>query len=265
MTNEKTKLLNTPKSVRKVFSRHFLSAVHSEIGFAGTSVNTILAEENSLIAFFLSEGFETSKRFIQKAVMVKETEDTKPAIIMQNEIPLGFVFSSSKPRIDVQVLDTSIIISDFNYVGFETFNARFKRLCDGVSKFVPRKEVRKVGLRKIDSIAIEPVSSYQDAFEIFNPALFAIIRSGLLKEGTLKDHEEVTLIDKNSLRCIIRARLNQTSEKSCESTLDFDLLDMAPTSLDKVFTDKLPELNSNHYELFMWAASDELIKLLEGK
>lgn len=262
------KLLNVPSQARKVFARHFLSAVHCEIGFAGTAVNTILSAEDSLKIFFKSVGFESCQRFMQKELSM-ETPKDEPPIIRHSEIPLGLMFSSQKPRIDVQVLDTKIVISDFNYDGFEQFNERLKKICQGVSKFVPRTQVRKVGLRKVDSIVIEPVHSYQDACVIFNPVLFASIRSGFIKEGTLTAHEEVSVIERDTLKCIIRARINKKSSvstmNSYESTLDFDFLDLTPMDINDVFSNKLPELNKNHFDLFMWAASDELIKLLEIK
>jgi uncharacterized protein (TIGR04255 family) len=263
-SNVKNKILNTPTVGRKTFSKHFLRAVYSEIGFAGTSVHTILTNEESLKAFFQSQGFDISKRVTHREVLMKNPEDNKPAKIAQKETPLGLIFSSSKPRIDVQILDTKIIISDFNYEGFDSFNARFKALCEGISKFVPRNEVRKVGLRKVDSIAIEPVKSYQDACAIFNPAIFAIIRSGLIQDSTLKAHEEALVIEKQGVRCILRARMNQISETAYESSLDFDFVDIESVSLDQVFANKLPELNNRHFEIFMWAASDELIKLMES-
>src|SRR5690349_15855629 len=121
------KLLNVSSQTRKIFARHFLSAVHSEISFAGTAVNTILSVEDSLKSFFQSEGFESSKRFMQKEFLM-ETPEGKSPVITHTEIPLGLIFSSQKPRIEVQVLDTKIVISDFNYEGFDQFNARFQRL-----------------------------------------------------------------------------------------------------------------------------------------
>lgn len=263
--NVKNKILNTPIVERKTFSKHFLRAVYSEIGFAGTGANTILTNEESLKAFFRSQGFDASKRIMQREILMKNPEENKPARIAQKETPLGLIFSNSKSKIDVQVLDTKIVISDFNYEGFDSFNERFKMVCEGVSQFVPRTEVRKVGLRKIDSIVIEPVKSYQDACSIFNPALFAIIRSGLIEEGTLKAHQEELFIEKQGIRCILRARMTQISEVAYESSLDFDFVDMETASLDQVFTNKLPELNNRHFEIFMWAASDELIKLMESK
>lgn len=263
-SNVKNKILNTPTAVRKTFSKHFLSAVYSEIGFAGTGANTILTNEQSLKAFFQSQGFDISKRITQREVLMKNPEENKPAKIDQKETPLGLMFSSSKSRVDVQILDNKIVISDFNYEGFDSFNARFKVLCEGISQFVPRAEVRKVGLRKVDSIVIEPVKSYQDACSIFNPSIFAIIRSGLVQESTLKANEEILVVEKQGVMCIFRARINQVSEVAYESSLDFDFVDMEALSLDQVFESKLPELNNRHYEMFMWAVSDELIKLMES-
>jgi len=193
-----------------------------------------------------------------------ESSLNKAATIISKETPIGLMFSSQKPRIEIQVLDTKVIISNFDYVGFEQFNSQLKEICVGISNFIPRKEVKKVGLRKISSIIIDPVHSYQDACAIFNPALFANVRSGLIKQETLKAHEEVSVIEREDNICVIRAQLKKTSSAtSYEACLDFDFVSLASCDIEEVFTSKLPELNDNHFDLFMWAASDDLIKLME--
>lgn len=267
-TMEKTlkrKFLNLPSLERRKFPRHFLNAVHCEISFSGTAVNSILNQEASLTTFFEKEGFASHKKFVQNEVRMENAKDKDHRVISHRETPLGFVFSSNKPKIDVQVLDTKIVISDFNYEGFDKFQATFRRICEGISKIIPRQEVKKIGFRKINSVIINPVNSYQDACAIFNPALFAIIRSGLINEGSLKNHEEVTFIEEDSLRFILRCKIKQIQENTCESTLDFDFIDVSSTSLNDVFDKKLPELNNYHFNMFMWAASDELIRLMEAQ
>src|SRR5262245_58754648 len=97
------KLLNVPTQARRVFAKHFISAVHCEIGFAGTSINTILSAEDSLKTFFSSEGFESCQRFMRKELSMETPKDAPP-IIKHSEIPLGLMFSSQKPKIDVHVL-----------------------------------------------------------------------------------------------------------------------------------------------------------------
>lgn len=132
-------------------------------------------------------------------------------------------------------------------------------------KHVPRTDVIKVGVRKIDSIIIDPITSYRDACSIFNPAIFAILRSGLIKDDALKVHEEVSIIEKEQHLCIIRAQMQKAPMPTgCQASLDFDLVDRRPIDFKSAFSVSLPELNNRHYDLFMWAASDELIKLMGG-
>lgn len=259
------KLLNTVVESRKVFSKHFLIAVHAEIGFPGTCVEKILEHEESLKSFFQSKGFETSRKFVQKNLSVANTLDNTTTVSHKDK-PLGLSFSSQRPKREVQVLDTKIVFSDFQYEGFEKFTALFQEICEGIAKFVPRKEVIKLGFRKINSIVIDPVDSYQDACAIFNNSLFSNVRSGLIKEGTLKAHEETSVIERNSHLCIIRAVMKKLSSPSAyEAYLDFDFVDTAHTDISSVFETKLQELNDSHFDLFMWAASEELIKLMGGR
>src|SRR6185312_14168094 len=148
-----SELLNTPRRVRKTYPKHFLNSVHCEIGFIGTSLDSILSTEKSLKLFFESKGFEISRQVFTKEVFM-ESSLNKAATIISKETPIGLMFSSQKPRIEIQVLDTKVIISNFDYVGFEQFNSQLKEICVGISNFIPRKEVKKVGLRKISSIII---------------------------------------------------------------------------------------------------------------
>ncbi len=248
------KLLNTSNNTRKKFAKHFLVAVHSEISFVGTSIQSVMVAEESLKNFFLSKGFETSRTMVEQELSMTSTPNEPPTVLHKDN-PIGLVFSSEKPRREIQVLDTRIVFSDFNYTGFEQFSALFKEICSGILTFMPQADVKKVGLRKIDSIIINPVNSYQDACVIFNPALFASLRSGLIKEGTLNAHAEISVIEKGSNLCVMRAQMKkQSSPLSYEACLDFDFVDMTPTTIDQVFTKTLPELNDNHFELFMWAA-----------
>lgn len=261
----KEKLLNITAQPRRKFSKHFLIVVHAEIGFSGTCVEKILEHEQPLRSFFQSKGFESSRKFIQKNLSLANTLDNTTTI-SHNDTPIGLSFFSQKPKREMQVLDTKIVFSDFQYEGFEKFSALFQELCEGISKFVPRHDVIKLGLRKIDSVVIDPVNSYQDACAIFNDALFANVRSGLIKEGDLKAHEETTVVERGSHLCVIRALMKKLSSPSTyEAYLDFDFIDTTRTNIDSIFTTELQELNNSHFDLFMWAASDELLSLMEER
>lgn len=259
------KLLGLRNYTRRTFPRHFLNAVHAEVGFSGTSVDAILAAEEKLKPFFKSKGLGECRKIVQGQFSMENLPD-KPVSLSHRASPIGLEFSSSKPRRIVQVLDTKIIFSDLGYEGFDSFKGLFNEFCTSMSQHVPRYQINKVGLRKINSIAIEPVVSYQDACAIFNPVLFSNLKSGLIPQDALKVHEEVSVIERGSHLCVIRAKMSRLpAPNAYEAILDFDFVNLTPTSLEQVFTEALPELNDAHFDLFMWAASDELIELMETK
>lgn len=258
-------LLNLQKQPRKVFPRHFLNAVHCEIGFTGTSVEKILAAEEPLKAMFRAMGYASSNRVVQGHFAMENLPD-KPVTVSHLATPVGLVFSSQQPKRDIQILDTKIIISDSSYEGFTSFVGLVSKVCTEVSKFVPRNEINKVGLRKINSILIEPVVSYQDACAIFNPVLFSVVKSGLIPQEALKANEEVVVVERGTHLCVIRTKLQKLPNPNAyEANLDFDFVDLSPSNLEKALKETLPALNDSHFSLFIWAASPELIKLMETK
>jgi len=103
-------LLNLARCTRRKFSKHFLISVHGEIAFSGTGINTILSAESKLKTFFESKGYTISQKIFQKEVRM-ENEPDKSAKITQKETPLGLFFVSQKPRREIQILATKVLIS----------------------------------------------------------------------------------------------------------------------------------------------------------
>lgn len=268
------KLLNIPSVNRKVFPKHFLAAVHCEIGILGLPSGSILKTEKELNKFFTSKGFQSAKKIFHNQFSMDGAGGDKPAVITQKAIELGLLFSSQRPRRDIQILENKIVISDLNYEGFEVFSAILSEACQTILKLVVHQDqatqtepkVNKVGLRKINSIIIEPVLSYQDACAIFSQPLFAQVRSGLLSQDSLRAHEEVTVLERGTSLCVLRAKMQKlATPSSYEANLDFDFVDLTQTTVKQVFEETLPKLNKAHFDLFMWSATEELIKLMESK
>ncbi len=259
--NEKP--FNLPRQKRKTFRRHFLTSVHAELGFIGVTTEKILAAEAQLSATFAKHQFLETRKVVMGS-FVMQANSNEPAKLHQDARPVGLSFLSSTPRRELQVHGDKIVFSDNAYDGFESFLSRLREYSAVIAEIIGIDSITKIGLRKINSILIEPVVAYQDAFSIFNPALFAVARSGLVMADALKGAEDVNILERNGSMCILRARLKKmTSPSTYEANLDFDLVDRNVSTLSDAINKVFPELNDTHFDLFMWAATSDLIRLME--
>lgn len=263
-----TGLLNVARQVRKSFRKHFLVSVHSEIGFSALPLESILSAQQALENILRNLGFIECRQVIQ-GQFTFETKADESAKLSQEASPLGLLFISQTPRRELQILSNRLIYSDFSYDGFEDFLSRLRDLWGTIAPVIGLTEqhlVNKIGLRKINSIVMEPVSSFQDALSIFNSALFSIARSGLVIKEAFKVTEEVTVLDdRDGNICLLRTKLQKRNENGLEANLDFDLVRLSENNFAKTFADVLPALNQSHFDLFLWAITAELIKLMEAE
>lgn len=155
-------LFNLRHISRRAFPKHFLNSVHCEFGLSGIDFNTILSEETYLKTEFEKLGFQENRKVFQGHYLFA-SDDTGAIDFQQKSEPIGLQFGSQKPKRHVNVTAASILVSDFDYDGFESFLLRLKQFVALVDKVLGKRDVKKVGLRKINSIITEPVESYADA------------------------------------------------------------------------------------------------------
>jgi len=192
-------------------------------------------------------------------------ESDSPASVEQQTHPVGLLFASQNPRREVKLLADRITVSDFSYDGFDAFSSRLAAWCAQIEEVLGSRDVNKVGLRKINSVLAQSVHSTSDLCAIFNPSLFASIRSGLVKFDALELNEEVIVLQKDETLSVLRNRVKKLEGEATtfEANLDFDVVDKFKHSMDDVFETVLPALNTVHFDLFMWAVTDEMISLME--
>lgn len=260
-----SELLNLSVQPRRTFRKHFLAVVHAEISFPELEISRVLENRTTLEGVLKSSGFVESRQVIQNEFSF-ESQPDKIAKLSQQAQPVGLLFVSQTPRRELQVQRDRLILTDYAYEGFEAFSDRFRISFDGIGHILGLDKsttISKVGLRKVNSVVMEPVSSLPDALSVFNPSLFNLARSGLLRREAFKASEEVTVLDRDNKICLLRTRLQQKSETSLEANLDFDFVSTLPQSCEEVFSGVLPALNQAHFDLFMWAVTAELIQLME--
>jgi len=262
-------LINLSHSERKTFARHFLSSVHSEIRYKAIEIGQILDKKDELISEFKLLGFSESKNIVEGAFHL-EMPENEASKLSQKTTPLGMVFSSQSPKYELRVEKDKIVYSDFNYSSFEEYKSKFNMLFNKVVEILSIEGdlvTSKIGFRKVNSIAIQPFTSFQDGLSIFAPSLFSIARSGLLKFDKFKVNEETVVLEEtNDKLFILRTRLLKTQADTIEATLDSDFVKLGTDmNSEEIFNDVLPALNQCHFDLFMWSVTDDMRKLMESE
>lgn len=258
--------LNLSHHPRRTFRRHFLSSVHCEFRFTSElDVERLLGKQEELQAALGRLGFPEVRQVFEGQFTFDARSDRMPKLSQQAS-PIGLLFVSQSPNRSVQLGHDRLIVSDHAYDGFESFLVRIRTYWEIVSQLMNMSQsvvVQKVGLRKVNSIAVEPVSSLQSALSVFNPALFGVARSGLFKTETFKGTEEVSALETKDGLCVLRSKLQRRSDTSLEANLDFDFVSLEATDFQKSFSEILPNLNDAHFDVFMWAITDELVSLMQ--
>ncbi len=260
-------LLNIPHADRKVFTRHFLSSVHSEIRYKPLEVEKIFDKKEELISEFELLGFSENKDLIHGEFKL-DAAAGQGAKLTQKTTPIGIVFSNQSPKFELKIEKDKMVYSDFNYSSFEEYQDKFRTIFEKVSEILSFKDdclVNKIGFKKINSVAIQPITSFQDSLSIFNTALFGLARSGLLKFEKFKISEETIILEEtNDKLFILRTRLTKTQEDAVDAVIDSDFVKLGnDINIDEVFNEILPSLNQCHFDLFMWSVTDDMRNLME--
>jgi uncharacterized protein (TIGR04255 family) len=258
-------LVNVAHVQRRAFKKHFLNSVHCELGLSGIAVNSILAEESSFKDAFKMLGFLESSKIVRGQYVLSSPE-AQETTVQQSAEAIGLRFVSQKPWRELNVTSHNIVVSDHSYESFEAFSEQLQSYVSIVTELLGSEwHINKTGFRKINSIIIEQVQSYPEACAIFNPVLFGSLRAGLAHTDALKISEEVLILEKQGKLCILRNVLKALDRPNAyEASLDFDLVDQTKYTTMEALKDILPSLNELHFDLFMWAITDELIQSMEG-
>lgn len=259
-------LVNVTHSQRQTFKKHFLNSVHCELGLSGVAAGAIIANELPFNDAFKKLGFLECSKIVRGHYRMEASEGQEATLNMQQSTEvIGLRFVSQKPLREVNVTSQNIVVSDNAYDGFEAFSKRLESYVSIFTALIGSElRINKTGLRKINSIIIEPVQSYAEACEVFNPVLFGALRSGLVRGDALKISEEVLVLEKQNKICVLRNALKALeSSNAYEAILDFDFVDNAKYTSQQVLSDVLPCLNELHFDMFMWTITDALLEAME--
>lgn len=259
------RLLNLKHYSREIFPKHFLVGVHCEIEFVGDEYPVLSGKEVQLGSDFKEIGFEVKRHKISTQFTIKNEQTQKIEEISQESSPVGFVFLSQDPQRTVEITGTKLIFSDLGYHGFDNFLQNLKSYLEIIKKYLKDRPIAKIGFRKINNIKISQTSSEIDACRIFNSSIFGVLRSGIGTVGSLKVSHETLVFEREEKRCILNFSLESFGSGILGATLDFDLIDQRKIEIgekDKLTT-FLTELNDTHFDIFRWAITEDLLRILK--
>ncbi|MGK5090532.1 TIGR04255 family protein [Deltaproteobacteria bacterium TL4] len=258
-------ILNLPHCKRRTFKKHFLIGVYCEVEYQAMANTIILEKEDTLRDKLVDFGFHDSKKVVHNQFFFQGNHSVPQVInIQQNANPVGIAFVSLEPKRELQITSDRVVFSDYSYQGFDDFERRLKGYFKIIEKELGKLSPIKVGFRKINSIIVEPVTSYSDACSIFNPSLFGTLRSGIAGKDALKLIEESMVLELGQDICLIRNQFKQLDKADrYQAVLDFDLIRKEPGNIKNVMENILPSFNARHFDLFMWSITDTMIKLME--
>lgn len=255
-------LLNLGTRERKRHGKHFLQSVHCALRIPAITNEALFTKEEQLISKFQQKSFGSHSRIVRYKITTGGEGD-KISSISQESDNSGIRFVCAEPKQEIQISDATITLSAYEYEGFEKFVDTLRGIVDVLMDVFGVTEIERVGLRKIDSIIAEEISSYEDACSIFNPAFFGLLRSGLPLNGTVKGTEEAMVLEKDGKTCLLKSRfLRLEKPDKYQAELDFDLIDTGSFTTEQCFSEVLGTLNQLHYDLFMWAVTDVMLGLL---
>lgn len=258
----KDRLFNVQRHERRKFPRHFLNSVHCELGFNNFARAELFEHESHLTESLGSLGFVQSGSIHERELHFR-TEDGSPHVTEAPSEHVGIQYKLDHPRQRIRLTVDSIVFSDFSYDGFDQFHEQLASIIEALQAAYGVLDLRKLGLRKINSLFAEPVESYVDACVIFNPDIFGMLRSGIAESGTLKSSEENLIVEKEHSLARLKLQFNRKEHPNkYEARLDYDLVNREKRRTDEC-GEILRQMNQEHFDLFMWTITDEMIELMK--
>lgn len=259
MINMREKLLNLKSNEHKSFKKHFLKSVHMAFTLSSINSEIIFSKEEELNNKFKEINYSKIKEIKRVSFQV---DSEKGATIKQEGQSVGIVLKNNDFDQQIELSENKLVYSDFNYIGFKEFLEKLK-IISPIIENTFQCEIERVGFRKINSILVDPVESYIEACELFNPALFGVVRSGLPVISSITNYEDVLLLEKDDYKCFIKTRFMKKGEPSeYEINLDFDLINEKIKTFEDLFDGTLKKMNQTHFDLFLWSITAELKDLM---
>jgi uncharacterized protein (TIGR04255 family) len=261
-----TELFNIPAQTRRTFRRHFLTSVHAEVRYAGVAMKSVLESKDAFSSELKGRDLGNVNDIQQGSMSINQIPGQIP-VIQQSSGVIGLSFSSSHQKQEIQILGDRLVISNYSYQGFETFRENFCQILNLVENILSfERNIIQVGLRKINQVRIGPVHSILDAANTFNPHIFSSLSAGFCSNNSFIATQNSIVLELGTKLAVLQSSLKRGDvNHSYEASLDFDLTEKTQHGSKQQVIEALESLNTKHFDLFIWAASEKILKAMEAE
>jgi len=254
-------LFNIEHNERVKFKRHFIRSVIVDIAFSSLSKNIILTNEEYFKSEFKKLGFDNSGQ-IKFVEFKMNIEDEKPQKLTNEENTAGLLFKNSGKMKDIELKENSLICVDNQYESFEFFVENIEKIISIIDKVaLENNAITKIGFRKINSFLSTETKDFNTITELFNPAIFAPLRTNLLDISNFKTHTETIVAENEQCKSRLIFACTKTNTDEFQINLDIDLIDSK--IYDRLnLIEKINSLNTVAYDLFIWSTTDKFRNIM---
>jgi uncharacterized protein (TIGR04255 family) len=262
-----------PKVNRKEigsFNKNFLRSVIFQVKFED---NPSFLEKRDEIASLFSNLLPRKQDRFERAVQISFKDDHTPILSPQSEKDSGFELRSADGQKVLSITSEAITytIGGKVYVDFENFKSELK-LIEQVLGLGTITHLNRVAIRKLNIIEFEIPQEYKATpMEIMssflNTELLASVSSLPQSSlGSIKQNINTINYVKDDHRLNLKYGLVVPSnqERSGHIVIDIDRFSVSTTETSKLLNVVEP-INSDIFDIFNWALSEDSFKFLKGE
>lgn len=257
-------MLNITRTQRQNFKRHYISNAFVEVRFDQRHLDWIAIEQTFKQVAADKLNLNISRRTITTELKLNpsDKESQQQISFDSNTQIIGLVAQNKDNTFSIQVQSDRMIFSTQKYPGFNNF---WTEVENGIAILAPIFRVDKynwAGVRKINEILATNDNGIGYTGEGLNIQLVGPIASGVFKSNALLSGASRYELSENNKRCIIGTEISRINEKDYLLKLDLDMNENFNNSSLESVKQIATALNDDLFDVFIWAASDELIKSL---
>jgi len=238
------------------FKRHFIKNVQSSIEFSELDIDKIENNSAELIKRLESFGYFVTSKINKMYLLQKNESEFEPSIKV-----IGIDFENKDEQKSLKIIENSVVFSDSNYDRFEIHIKIFEKILQEISKTLNISDVKSIGLKKVNSIILTPLSNYKESFEFFKPFNFSILNSDLDINNAFKLSDQSVSFEEDNLKGYIKSSLKKlTRENSYKALIEFNLINnlCEKISLKEAIANYFKQLNDKNYDLFVWSLEQKM-------
>jgi uncharacterized protein (TIGR04255 family) len=255
--------LNIPESKREVFKSHTIVRCIVRLDFEDVFDVSDLAK--SIIPEISNKYPQRRKEnAINLKILSKEQDSNKDNDDVIKESVYVFFNEDNN---SIKLGNTFILIDCSNYINFDDLLEIFKTLLNKLTELYPDNKYRRLGLRKINAFFEKETENNLASFEDkLNEFYTDHLNKNVFDSALREDYHKISVPDLNDMEMLLQFRTDKghkDNENNRRFILDIDFFTI--NIEEKDIEQKLKDLNSRLFDVYVWSIKDKLKnKLRDG-